>query len=466
MSAFSRTRHRLNLSILFFGLLILILGLQKLSAQAVKLSIEETLQKVQTNLPQLEVYRQQMAAAKENIPLAKNSLVPDLNAGYQVNLATFNNITGMNYPGFLLPVSGPPSASNDLNFIPGTAVGALVKWNPFTFGQRDAAIEKATAQYKQANAAYNEQLFQYQYSAINVYLEAIYLQQVIKIAQATIDRNKVGLGQALVLAQTGLKPGIDTAQFQSVIAQAEIDYLQTERSYRQKLTELTRLTGITTTADNMVLTDTMFKPIVIPADTTAINNHPYYQSIDAQRKITEASLKEIQRSWVPQLDIWGNVYARGSGVNANGVVNKADGFGLSRTNAGIGVQLSFPVLQYNKVNIRKRQFQHQLKADEAKLAQAQLDISKQVENAEWQYRQDLKIAGKTPVQVKVATDIYEGLKLSYEAGLIDYTRLYQSQYELMKAELNQANARLQLWRSLLAIGIAKGNLDIFLDQFN
>jgi outer membrane protein len=461
-----RTGYTLYRSSLFVVSLFFIAGLSKAVAQPVKLSIKETIQKVQSNLPQLEAYRQQAAAVQENIALAKNSLVPDLTAGYQVNMATFNNITGMSYPGFLLPISGPPSVSNDLNFIPGTALGALVKWNPFTFGQRNAAIAKAAAQYKQASAAYNEQLFQYQYSAVNLYLEALYLKQVISVSQAVINRNGVGLEQALVLAKNGLKPGIDTAQFQSVIAQAEIDYLQTERTYQQKLTELTRLTGLATTYDSIVLTDTVLKQLIIAVDTASMNNHPYYRSLEAQRRTTEAGLQEIQKAWVPQLDIWGNVYARGSGVNANGVVNKGDGFNLSRTNAGIGVQLSFPVLQYSKVNIRKRQYQFLLKADDAKLAQARLDISKQIENAELQYRQDAKIASKTPVQLKVATDVYEGLKLSYEAGLIDYTRLYQSQYELMKAELSQANAQLQLWRSLLGIAVAKGNLDIFLDQFN
>jgi hypothetical protein len=58
------------------------------------------------------------------------------------------------------------------------------------------------------------------------------------------------------------------------------------------------------------------------------------------------------------------------------------------------------------------------------------------------------------------------LQISYKAGLIDYTRLYQSQYELTKAALNNATAQLQLWRSLLAVAIAKGNLVIFTDQLN
>jgi hypothetical protein len=38
-------------------------------------------------------------------------------------MATFNNITGMSYPGFLLPISGPTSLNNKMDFIPGSAIG-------------------------------------------------------------------------------------------------------------------------------------------------------------------------------------------------------------------------------------------------------------------------------------------------------------------------------------------------------
>jgi outer membrane protein len=453
--------YTLLLSIVFFLSIT-----QKLSAQTVVLSIKEVAQKVQANLPQLEALRQQAKAAEQNIALAKNTLMPDLNAGYQVNIATYNNITGMSYPGFLLPISGPPSLSNKMNFIPGSALGALVKWNPFTFGQRDAAIEKATAQFKQANAAYNEQLFQYEYSAINIYLEIVYCKQVLKSLQANINRSKVSLDQVLVLTKNGLRPGIDTTQFQAAIVQAEMDYLQTERTCQQKITELTRLTGVDARTENIVLTDTLFNQnaFVLTDTATAINQHPYYQNLQAQQKITEAGLKEIRKSWAPQLDIWGNAYARGSGIDATGDVNKFNGFGLSRTNAGVGLQLSFPVLQYSKVDIKKKQQQLLLEADKARLAQAQLDISKQIETAVMQYEQDVKIANKSPELLKAARDVYEGLKLSYETGLIDFTRLANSQYELQRAEVNNANARLQLWRSLLAIAVAKGNLNLFLEQ--
>jgi len=434
--------------------------------QGVQLSIKDALQKVQSKLPQLEAYRQQALASQQNIQLAKNTIVPDFNAGYQLNLATFNNITGMSYPGFLLPISGPPSTSNDLNFVPGSAVGALIKWNPFTFGQRAAAVEKATAVFKQSNALYNEQLFQYQYTVINVYLEAVYYQQLLKSLQAVTDRNNIGLEQSLVLAKTGLRPGIDTAQFQSAIAQSEIDWLQAQRIYQQKLIELSRLTVMDSVADKLVLTDTVFvTPAAAIVDT--VDNpetHPLYQTMLAQRTTTAAGLKEIQKAWAPQLDVWGNLYARGSGVEASGQINKSNGFNLSRTNAGLGLQLSFPLLQFSAVNIKKKQYQSLLKADDARLSQTALDIKKQIATAVQQYRQDLKIAAKSPVLLKSATDVYEGLKLSYATGLIDYTRLADAQYGLLKAEVNDANMRLQLWRSLLAVAVAKGNLNLFTDQ--
>lgn len=458
-------RKTRNIFYMIVFLSLCIVYAQPACAQQVTLSIKDVLQKIETHLPILETYRQQANAAQQNISLAKNTAIPDLTAGYQLNMATYNNITGMSYPGFLLPISGPPSINNDLNFVPGSAVGALIKWNPFTFGRRPAAIEKAEAQFKQANAAYNEQLFQYQYAALNNYLQVLYYKQVIKSIEASIERNKVGLEQSLVLAKNGLKAGIDTTQFQSAIAQSEVDLLQSQRTYQQVLTELKWLTGIDASYDKIVLADTLFSlPATPQADTSLDARHPYYQSLQAQKVSTAASLKEIEKSWVPQLDFWGNLYARGSGVDAGGAVHKWDGLGFSRTNAGIGLQLSFPVLQYSKVNIQKKQYQSLLKADDARLAQARLDIGKQTETALAQYWQDMKIADKSPVLLKAARDVYLGLKISYETGLIDYTRLSQAQYELLKAEINDANTRLQLWRSLLNIAIAKGDLHVFTDQ--
>ena len=127
----------------FFLLIIsLIINAQTSSAQGIGLSIREAVEKVQNNLPQLEAFRRQASASQQKIELAKNTIVPELNVGYQVNMATFNNITGMSYPGFLVPISGPPSVGNDLNFVPGVSSRCVNKMEPAYFWTKSCCHRK------------------------------------------------------------------------------------------------------------------------------------------------------------------------------------------------------------------------------------------------------------------------------------------------------------------------------------
>lgn len=439
---------------------------QAASAQKRTLSIKEVLNLVPLGQPQLQAYQEQTKTAGYTIDLAKNTLVPNLTAGYQAGYATYNNITGMNYPGLIMPITGPPSAANTYDPVPGSALTALLQWTPFTFGQRQADIEKATAQFKLAGSAYDNALFRQQYAGIATYLDLLYLQRLLGSQQANIDRTRVGLQQSLVLAKEGLRPGLDTVQFQSILAQAEMDLLYTQRLYQSQALELCRLTGLPAEPEDLILSDTSLTvQLPIAPDTSGLyTQNPEYKYSQAQVALSAANLKGIERSWRPRLDIWANGYARGSGVEANGTIDKAAGWSLTRSNYGAGVQLSFPILQFAKVDIQKKQYRSLLKADESQLSQVAINLQRQVETARVTYRQNGLIARQAPVQSKAARYAYEGLKLSYQNGLVDFTRLTQGQYQLLSAEMMEANAYLQVWRSLLDIGVSKGNLDLFTNQ--
>jgi outer membrane protein TolC len=435
-------------------------------AQPRTLSIKQAVELGQSQQPVLKSYQEQANAAGYAIQLARNTLVPELTAGYQAGYATYNNITGMSYPGLLLPISGPPSAGNTYSPVPGTALAAMFKWNPLTFGQRQAAVNKAAAQYKLAGSVYNEALFRQQYTVIAAYLDAVYLQQVQQSYRANITRTTAGLEQSLVLARQGLRAGIDTVQFQAALAQAETDWLTVQRQYEVQLTELSRLTGMDTRPNQLLLSDTLlFYQMPPAADTAAgLDNHPLVQHYQSKKELSEAALKEAEHAWRPKLDVWANAYARGSGVAADGTVHKADGWSLSRSNYGAGLQLSFPILQFSQINLQKKQYASLLRADEAQLDQVKLDLRKQQEAAVYNYSRNRQIAGQSAVQTKAARFAFEGLKLSYATGLVDFTRLIQGQYDLLKAETAQAGAFLHAWQSLLEMAIAHGRLDDFMQN--
>lgn len=453
--------HRLYL---FTACCSLLLTEQSIAQRSI--SIKEVLVLVQSQQPQLNGYKEQATAAGYNVKIAKNSLMPEVTAGYQAGYATYNNITGMSYPGLFLPISGPPSAGNTYDPVPGTALTALVKWNPFTFGQRQASIDKAAAQYKLAGSYYNEALFRQQYASIATYLDAVYLQQLMHSYQANIERIKGGLEQSLVYAQQGLRPGIDTTQFQSALAQAQTDLLNIQKQYHTQISELTRLTGLSDQPDQIQLSDTLLinqlPPIADSAGT--FTNHPVYQYYQTKKEVSEAALKEVQRAWRPRLDLWANAYARGSGVAADGTVNKADGWSLSHKNYGAGLQISFPILQFTQVNLQKKQYNSLVKVDEAQLSQVALNLQKQQETAQYNYRQNILILRQSTVQSQAAQYAFDGLKLSYQSGLIDFTRLIQGQYDLLKAEVSEAGAYIQAWHALLDIAVSNGRLDEFTDK--
>lgn len=435
-------------------------------AQRKPLHIKDVLTLVQSSQPQMKAYEEQAKSSQYNVRLAKNTLLPDVNVGYQAGYATYNNITGMSYPGLILPISGPPTTGNIYDPVPGTAAGAMLKWNPLTFGQRSAAIEKATAQYKLANSTYNDALFRQQYAALSVYLDAVYLQKLLQTYQANIDRTNAGLQQSLVFTREGLRPGIDTTQFQSALAQAQTDLLIVQRQYYAQLAELTRITGLPDLPDQVFLADTaLLSQLPQMADTIAgPSAHPAYQYYQGKKEVTETSLKEITRTWRPKLDLWANAYARGSGVKADGTIDKADGWSLSHKNYGAGVQISFPILQFSEVHLKKKQYSAMLKADEAQLDQVTLNLQKQKETARYNYDQNILITKQAVVQSQAARFAFEGLKLSYASGLVDFTRLIQGQYDLLKAETGEAGAFLQAWHSLLDIAVANGQLATFTDN--
>lgn len=435
-------------------------------AQKHVVSIRDVLTLVETGQPQLRAYKDRSAATAGNVDLARNTLVPNLTAGYQAGYATDNNITGMSYPGLLMPISGPVAAHSSDNIIPGTALAAYLQWTPLTFGQRAAALEKAAAQFRLSGSVYDNALFQQRYAGILTYLSIVYLQKLLVTQQANIDRTQVGLQQSLELAKQGLRPGLDTVQFQSLFAQATMERLNTRRLYTAQVLELCRLTGLADKPDDLVFTDTTLTlrlPVTPDTSGTYMQN-PGYQYYQAQLALGAANLKEVQRGWRPKLDVWANAYSRGSGIDAGGIVNRPDGWMLSRTNYGAGLQLSFPILQFTRVNIQKRQYRNLFQADQDQLAQVDINLRRQVETAESNYQQNLLVAEEAPVQSRAARLSYQGLELSYKSGLVDFTRLTQGQYQLLNAEMAEADANLEVWRALLDISVAKGNLNLFTDQ--
>ena len=112
----------------------------------VGLTLTQAVEDALHNYPSVRVSQEQINAAAAGIQLARTAYLPRVDLLAQANRATRNNVFGILLPQGVIPsISGPVLGTNNLETVWGSAVGALVTWEPFDFGLRRATVAAATA---------------------------------------------------------------------------------------------------------------------------------------------------------------------------------------------------------------------------------------------------------------------------------------------------------------------------------
>lgn len=75
-----------------------------------------------------------------------------------------------------------------------------------------------------------------------------------------------------------------------------------------------------------------------------------------------------------------------------------------------------------------------------------------------------RVAENTPIQLNAAREAETRARARYEAQLTNVTEVAEAQRLLAQAEIDDAVARLSLWRVLLAAAKVRGDLTPFIQQ--
>jgi outer membrane protein len=75
-----------------------------------------------------------------------------------------------------------------------------------------------------------------------------------------------------------------------------------------------------------------------------------------------------------------------------------------------------------------------------------------------------RIAGNTPIQVSAARTAVQQATARYQSGLGTIDEVAEAQRLLTQAEIDDAIARLGVWRGLLSIATAAGDLQPFIAE--
>jgi outer membrane protein len=426
-------------------------------------SLRELLSKAEQNYPLIKAKQYESNARQEDLRFAKSAVIPTLDAGYQVNYATYNNITGMATSQNFVPISGPPSSANSSQAVLGTAGGLLLNWDVFTFGQRTSRIKSAKASLEAQQAEEQNEIFQHRIKVANAYLDLMMTYELVKVYQKNLERADDNLRIVRSLSASGLRPGVDTALFQSELSKARIDLINYEGQRETLSAHFSELLGDASFA-SVAQDSSFFDRLPGLADTTSAILHPSLKLSSSRIRIIENEKSILLRSMLPKLSLWGTAYARGSGIRYDGYINSEDGLSFSRYNYGAGVVLSVPLLQFTRTQYQVRSQTFLAKAQEEVFNATKLELAKQERLADVTFANAIKIANESPSFQNSADYAYRGLLSRYNSGLVSYTEVIQAQYALVKAESDLARAHIEAWKALLFKSAVAGDINLFLNQ--
>lgn len=435
-----------------------------LYAQQQAIKLPQLLKMAEEGYPFLKSKMLDVQAAKKGIDVSKSTLVPSLDASYQMNFATYNNITGMAYPQFLIPISGPPSTNNNYNGVFGSATSLLLNWQPITFGQRKAQIDYSKAGLDYANADAGNEIFQHKIKVINVYLDLLTATELTKVYQDNLKRTDANLMAVQSLVVSGIRPGVDTALFKAEVSKAKVELLNAQKYKEQVRINLSQLLA----TDNVAFfNDTSFFSRVPENLLTADSiKHPLVNLYSSNIEISLFRKKVLSKTMMPVLGVWGTTYARGSGISYDGIAKSTEGLGFQRFNYGIGLQLSIPILQFARLKPQLKQQDLVIQSNQEKLNQIELELKKQRELADTTITNAFAVAKESPLFLESAQFSYKALQSRYQSGLANFADLIQAQYALAKAEADYKLAYMGLWKAILYKSAVSGNLNLFINQIN
>jgi outer membrane protein TolC len=425
-------------------------------------SLHAILQVAETNYPLLKSKALDIQAAQKNVDVSKSTIIPSFDASYQMDFATYNNVTGMSWPQFLVPISGPPSSSNAMNGVFGSAASLLLNWQPITFGQRHSQVDYARAGLQYANADAQNEIFKHDVNVVNAYLDVLTATELLKVFEENLKRTEANLSMTRTLVLTGIKPGVDSSLLKAEVSRAKIDLLNSKKYKDQTIINLKEL--LATDSLPAINDSSYFNKLPSVYAIPDSSKNPLLNLYSSTIAISQARKKVLAKTTMPTLGSWGTTYARGSGVSHTGTVKSIDGLAFQRYNYGVGVQLSIPILQFARIKPQLQQQDLIIRSNEEKLNEISLQLKKQNEQADTALSNALAIANETPSFYEAASFAYRALESRYESGLANFSDFIQAQYALIKAETDNKTTYINVWKALLFKAAVTGDLNLFLNQ--
>ena len=430
------------------------------------LTLGQAVQGALEKYPSIRVSQEQINAAAAGIRLARASYLPRVDALAQANRATRNNVFGLLFPQNVIPsMSGPVIGTNNFGTVWGSAVGTLVTWEPFDFGLRAANVATAAAERAQSEAALERTKFDVAASAADAYLTLVAAQETIRAAEAGVRRADTVARTIGALVDAQLRPGADQSRAEAELAAARTQLIQAEQAAAVARANVAQFVGgepaqIATSAPGLQ----RLPPEQSPSAPDTSGN-PILVEQNAVVEQARARMRALERTYFPRFYVQGAAYARGTGANTNGArLGGLNGLAPNTQDYALGLTVIFPVLDLPAIRARQQAQAATIRSEAARSEQIAVELRAQWNRAVAALDGARRIAANTPAQVSAAQAATRQATARYQSGLGNIDEVAEAERLLTQAEIDDALARLGVWRGLLGIAIAAGDIRPFVAE--
>ena len=417
--------------------------------------------------PATRVSVEQASAAAQAINLARTAYLPRLDFLGQVNRATRNNVFGLVLPQSTLPgISGPAlEEGNDMTSVWGSAVGITLTWEPFDFGARQASVRSAEAGRRLSETGVTRTRLEVATAASDAFLTVIAAEQTAIAAQAGVERSRVLTEMVQALARAQLRPGADASRARAELAVAENQSIRAQTAIEVAKANLAQFVGGDPRRISVQTGPLLKMPDQGAAAGVLTPDHPVLLEQRSLVDQIQAAGQILERLYYPRFFLQASNYARGTGALVNGsTLGGANGLGPNIYNWGLGLTVTFPLFDLPSIRARRDIERYRERSESARYDQFQQDLNTAVERARADLEGARRVAQNTPIQLEAARATEQQTSARYKSGLGTLIEVAEAQRLVTQAEIDDSLARLGVWRALLRVAAAQGNLDPFLQE--
>ena len=416
------------------------------------------------NHPATREARAGSAAALADVGVARTAYLPRLDALWQVNHATRNNVFGLVFPQMVLPQVSGPVLGDTLDGVWSSAGGLSLSWEAIDFGRRRAGVDMARAESGAAEAQWKATELDVASAAADAYLVVLAAEAASTAAQANVERLETFATSVRALVQNQLRAGADQARAEAELAAARNRLTEARRNL--DLARLDLADAVGRPGARLVLAPGAVRQPPAPpagADAFTAASHPHAVAANAQIDAVRARDKVLERSYFPRVDLQAVLSGRG-------VSRQIDGTSSERwlapdvPNWAVGISVTFPAFE-----VFRSQARREVEAQRLGEATARYDRTLQMLHTREARARTIvtaayEIAANTPQQLQAARDSDTQARARYDAGLTSVLEVAEAQRLLAQAEAESAVADLAVWRALLADAVLRGDIQPFLNQ--